>query len=88
MFNKERDIKSKSEALTEAKQIAKHFNCSQKSDEWLECLRKVSAKDLNEQPIPLTVATLGTEYLPVSAHQAFQTKQFNKGLYEISYKSN
>ncbi|CAG2120037.1 unnamed protein product, partial [Medioppia subpectinata] len=27
-----------------------------------------------------TVPTLGTEYLPVSAHQAFQTKQFNKDL--------
>ncbi|CAG2116510.1 unnamed protein product [Medioppia subpectinata] len=27
-----------------------------------------------------TVPTLGTEYLPVSAHQAFQTKEFNKDL--------
>ncbi|CAG2107546.1 unnamed protein product [Medioppia subpectinata] len=82
MFNKDRDITTAPEALTEAKQLAKHFNCSQTPIEWLECLRQLDAEELNNAPIgaAFIVATLGTEYLPVSAHQAFQTKQFNKDL--------
>ncbi|CAG2106736.1 unnamed protein product, partial [Medioppia subpectinata] len=78
MFNKDRDIKTAPEALNEAKQLAVDFNCSKTSVEWLECLRQLNAEDLNEHiGEGFTVATLGTEYLPVSAHQAFQTKQFN-----------
>ncbi|CAG2169387.1 unnamed protein product, partial [Oppiella nova] len=78
MFNKDRDVKTKSEAFAEAKQMAKHLNCSE--NEWLECLRKVDAEDLNKVQLGMTVATLDTEYLPVSALKAFQTQKFNKDL--------
>ncbi|CAG2122956.1 unnamed protein product, partial [Medioppia subpectinata] len=82
MFNKDRDLKTAPEALTEAKQLVAHLNCSQTPIEWLECLRQLDADEINVDALSsgVTAATLGTEYLPVSAHQAFQTKQFNKDL--------
>ena len=78
MFNKDRDIRTKSEVLGDAKNLAKHLNCSE--NEWLECLQKVDANHITEATvIGTTVATLDTEYLPVSAHTAFETLKFNKG---------
>ncbi|CAG2166663.1 unnamed protein product [Oppiella nova] len=78
MFNKDRDIRTKSEVLGDAKNLAKHFNCSE--NEWLECLQKVDANDLKEVIMAATMATIDTEYLPVSAHTAFETLKFNKDL--------
>ncbi|CAG2173673.1 unnamed protein product, partial [Oppiella nova] len=78
MFNKDRDIRTKSEVLGDAKNLAKHFNCSE--NEWLECLQKVDENDLKNVIMATTMATIDTEYLPVSTHTAFETLKFNKDL--------
>jgi len=78
LYNKDRDVLSKSEALIQAKQLAKALNCTD-SKQWLECLRKVDSKELAKQNF--TVYPLsGTEFLPFMTQKAFKQKIFNKSI--------
>ncbi|CAG2178280.1 unnamed protein product, partial [Oppiella nova] len=76
MYNKDRDVISKSEALTKAKHMAQQLNCSD-ADDWLRCLRGVGAHEFLNFETYLTFPVLGTEYLPLSAQQAFMDNKFN-----------
>ncbi|CAG2106632.1 unnamed protein product, partial [Medioppia subpectinata] len=75
MYSNSRDPISTGEALQSAKDMAKHFNCSE-SEEWLHCLRELPADRLQTSTIFPTFPVLGTEYLPISAQKAFAEKTF------------
>ncbi|CAG2176983.1 unnamed protein product, partial [Oppiella nova] len=79
LYNKDNDVVSKAEALSRAKQIAKQLNCSETED-WLQCLRKVDANELSKYSRNPTYPVLGTEFLPISAQKAFETKKFNSDI--------
>ncbi|CAG2177880.1 unnamed protein product, partial [Oppiella nova] len=76
MYNKDRDVISKSEALKEGKQKAKDLGCSE-SEDWVQFLRNVNPRELVDGNKPVTFPVFGTEFLPLSAQKAFQTNQFN-----------
>jgi carboxylesterase type B len=70
-------------ALIQSKQMAKSFNCSD-DHQWLQCLRDVDPKELtlymNLQPYPLH----DSQFLPMSAQQAFKTHDYNTGIVVIT----
>ncbi|CAG2182728.1 unnamed protein product, partial [Oppiella nova] len=76
LYNKDRDVISKSEALASAQKLAEQLKCNT-SEQWIQCLRGVDAKEflkaesLDEYPVE------GTEFLPISVQKAFETKKFN-----------
>ncbi|CAG2111165.1 unnamed protein product, partial [Medioppia subpectinata] len=80
-YNPDRDPVNTTEALFMAKQFAKSMNCTDEQ-KWLDCLRGIDAQalikgfDTNVQIFPI----LGTEFLPMSAQQAFKQVSFNKDL--------
>ncbi|CAG2117036.1 unnamed protein product, partial [Medioppia subpectinata] len=77
MYNKDRDVISRAEALADGKRIAKELGCSKDMD-WIQFLRTVEAKDLVKMVNYNTYPVLGTEFLPLSAHNAFnENKIFN-----------
>ena len=78
MYNKDRPVLSANESLAMGQYMATQQNCST-SEEWLKCLRSVDAKDIVSGTL-LTYPVLGTEFLPISAQKAFETKKFNSGL--------
>ena len=73
--------KSANEALQEAKQLAKHFNCSD-DHKWLECLRGIDAQEFISEKSPSP--TGATEFLPLSAQQTFKGNNYSKGRYLCS----
>ena len=79
-YGKDREPLSKSEALNRAKQMAKQLNCTD-SKQWLECLRKVDAKDVNALQTALldTFPITDTEFLPFSTNHSFRNRKFNQG---------
>ncbi|CAG2113622.1 unnamed protein product [Medioppia subpectinata] len=79
MYNKDRDVNSKAEAIAEGKRVAKELGCSEGAD-WVQYLRTVEAKDLVEKANPLTYPVLGTEFLPLSAHKALHDNQYNNDI--------
>ncbi|CAG2170116.1 unnamed protein product, partial [Oppiella nova] len=79
MYSKDRDVISKSEALTKAKHMAQQLNCSD-ADDWLRCLRGVGAHEFLNFETSLTFPVLGTEYLTLSAQQAFMDNKFNSDI--------
>ncbi|CAG2108782.1 unnamed protein product [Medioppia subpectinata] len=76
MYNKDRDVISKDEAITEGKRIAKELGWSEDMH-WIQYLRTVEAKDLVEKARGMTFPVLETEFLPLSAQKAFH----NNNLY-------
>ncbi|XP_054165719.1 acetylcholinesterase-like, partial [Oppia nitens] len=78
MLNKDRDSVTTDEALDMNKQMAHKLNCS---DNWLDCLRKVSPElILNVWKTPFTLPLIGTEFLPVRAQKAFQKHTVNSDI--------
>ncbi|CAG2172985.1 unnamed protein product [Oppiella nova] len=75
LYNKDRDVITKSEALAQAKGLAKQLKCSE-SEDWLEFLRKVDAKELVKYANPTNFPLVGTEYLPLPTQQALQDKLY------------
>ena len=73
---------SKTELILVGKQMATDFNCSE-SEDWLQCLRSIDAKEFNKYTKSITYPVLGTDFLPISAQKAFQEMKFNSGLNEI-----
>ena len=76
--NKKTPILTKAQALSQAKDTAKHLNCS--DNQWLDCLRRVDAKLLNSQHRMHPYAIHGTEFLPFTAQEAFKAHSYNSGI--------
>ncbi|XP_054165679.1 cholinesterase 2-like [Oppia nitens] len=84
MYNKDRDPVNKTEGLNFATKLAKNFNCSI-NDDWLQCLQKVNATELVNKmfairDITVTYPVVGTEFLPLTARQAFEHNLFNSDI--------
>jgi hypothetical protein len=78
MYNKDRDVISKPEALASAQKVAEQLKCNT-TEQWIQCLRGVDAKEfLKTESFP-TYPVEGTEFLPISEQKAFETKKFNSG---------
>ncbi|CAG2103293.1 unnamed protein product, partial [Medioppia subpectinata] len=72
-----------SESLAESTHIAKTLNCSTSAgnaDHWLDCLRKVPAKEFQRFTSQFTFPLEGTEFLPLSIQQAFNQSKYNQDL--------
>ncbi|CAG2177705.1 unnamed protein product, partial [Oppiella nova] len=74
--NKDRDPVNKTEALNMAKELSKQLNCTEGED-WLKCLRGVDPSEFAALYKKPTYAVFGTQYLPVSAQNAFENNNFN-----------
>ena len=68
---------TKSHAFTQAKDFAKHFNCT---EQWLNCLRRVDSQSINTHTTLWPRAIVETEFLPLMPQNAFQTKNFSAGI--------
>ena len=84
LYNKDKPVISPSDALREAKNLARSLDCKVKT--WLKCLKRKNYKDImakgfkyNQNFIPL-----GIDFIPVPPQKAFNEYLFNKGLYFIS----
>ncbi|CAG2117816.1 unnamed protein product, partial [Medioppia subpectinata] len=66
-------------ALSQAKQMAKAFNCSDDS-QWLDCLRHVDAKQLTKYMALKTNPIVGSQFLPLNAQNSFQTHNYSTGI--------
>ena len=82
LYNKDRDVISKSESIQLGKQMAKDYNCSE-SEDWLQCLRSIDAKEFNKYTKTITYPVLATHFVPISAQKAFHENKFNSGLNQI-----
>ena len=80
MFNKDRTLVSKNEALKVSKDMAKRLNCTDDKT-WLKCLRNVSPREvIDNYFIPLIAPIIGTDFMPHLAQKAFNENDFNKSL--------
>ena len=80
LFNKDRPIVTKTEALIAAKDMAKRLNCNDDKT-WLKFVRNVKPSEvLDNYDVILTNPVIGNEFLPELAHKAFNEVNFNKGL--------
>ena len=75
LFSKTDQTYFPDKALKLAKDTAKQFNCT--DNKWLNCLRKVDAKDLADKGG--WTATQQIEFLPFTTSEALKTDKFNKG---------
>ncbi|XP_054165717.1 cholinesterase-like [Oppia nitens] len=75
MFYKDRYPINKTDALNNAKQMARSLNCTE--THWLQCLRTVEPKQLVQLEKTVTFPLIGTDFLPVSTQKAFQTHAVN-----------
>ena len=65
MYNKDRDVISKPEALASAQKLAEQLKCNT-TEQWLQCLRGVDPKEFIKIVSFLTYPVEGTEFLPIS----------------------
>ncbi|CAG2111665.1 unnamed protein product, partial [Medioppia subpectinata] len=79
LYNKDRDVFNKTEALSLAKFMAKDQKCNETKD-WIQCLRRVDAKDLVKYEAHDTYPLFGTEFLPIPTRQALHDKKFNSDI--------
>ncbi|CAG2168479.1 unnamed protein product, partial [Oppiella nova] len=83
LFSKNRPLITKTEAISDAKQLADHFNCT--DDKWIQCLRGIDATLIQDYHIQTNNtyhinAIIGTDILPYSAQVAFEKKEFNRDI--------
>ncbi|XP_054166242.1 acetylcholinesterase-like, partial [Oppia nitens] len=72
-------------ALSASEKMAKHFNCTvdsnqeavNRSNKWVDCLRKVDSKLINQYPYPGLFPLDGTEFLPLTAQEAIKQHKYN-----------
>ena len=88
LFSKDRVPISYDEALNDAKQLALKVNCTDEK-QWFACLRKANVKDIidnykNNKEVQFPVYR--TEFLPISANEAFAQGKYNKGIMMMSFK--
>ena len=76
MYNKDRPVITKEEALIKAKDFGKEVGCD--GEQWLQCLRKLDAESLETLQIFYPVDN--TEFLPLTAQKAYEQGKFNKGV--------
>ncbi|CAG2117445.1 unnamed protein product, partial [Medioppia subpectinata] len=76
-YNMDKEVVNKTEALSQAKAMAKGLKCNETED-WIQCLRRADPKDILKYENPIaTYPTFDTEFLPIRAQTAFNTKKFN-----------
>ncbi|CAG2103294.1 unnamed protein product [Medioppia subpectinata] len=72
------------ESMAESTHIAKTLNCSisgaGNADHWLDCLRKVAAKEFQRFGSQFTFPLEFTEFLPLSIQHAFSQSKYNQNL--------
>ncbi|CAG2169660.1 unnamed protein product, partial [Oppiella nova] len=78
--DKKAGVLSKEKALTEAQQMAKSLNCTD-GKLWLDCLRKVDAKTVNDYKDLDIFPIYGTQFLPLNAQQSFITHNYSAGTF-------
>ena len=78
MYYKERDVINTTEAILNGQHLAEQLNCNS-SENWLQCLRGVDAKEFLKYEALMTYPVEGTEFLPISEQKAFETKNFSSG---------
>ncbi|CAG2119629.1 unnamed protein product [Medioppia subpectinata] len=77
MYNKDRDVVNKTEAMALGKTIAAQLKCNETED-WIQCLRRADPKDILKYENPIgSYPVFGTEFLPIRTQQAFNEKKFN-----------
>ena len=76
MYNKDRPVISKEEALNKAKNFAKTLNCP--GETWLQCLREKDPEQI-QTGFEVVYPIDGTEFLPLTARKALEQGNFNKG---------
>ncbi|CAG2113216.1 unnamed protein product, partial [Medioppia subpectinata] len=79
MYNKDRDVVNKALALAQGKVLAKQLKCNETED-WIQCLRRADARDIVKYGNSMPYLVLGTEFLPISAGQAFREKKYNSDI--------
>ncbi|CAG2168169.1 unnamed protein product [Oppiella nova] len=79
LYNKDRDVISKQEALASAQKLAEQLKCNT-SEQWIQCLRGVDAKEFLKTESLYVFPVEGTEFLPISIQKAFETKKFNSDI--------
>ncbi|CAG2121084.1 unnamed protein product, partial [Medioppia subpectinata] len=75
LFNR-KDSHTKAKGLAEARRMANRFQCTDDKT-WLDCLRKVDAKEVHDYADITVGAMIGTDYMPVVAQEAIKTGKFN-----------
>lgn len=70
------DTNSKTQAMNEAKEMAKHFRCTDDKT-WLQCLRNVSADQLHGYTAVSVGALVGTDFMPIPTQDAFAQNKYN-----------
>ena len=76
MYNRDRPILNKDEALIKAKDFAKSVNCL--GETWLQCLRQLDPDQI-ELKFGIVYPVDGTEFIPLTARKAFEQGKFNQG---------
>ena len=76
-LNKQVPLQTKSQALKIGQDMAGHFNCS--GAQWIECLRKVDAKELSTYNVKLYPIP-ETDYIPSLPQVAFDRHQYTSGM--------
>ncbi|CAG2103598.1 unnamed protein product [Medioppia subpectinata] len=81
---KGKEVYSKTDAINEAKQMARQLHCGKIGDysiEWLNCLRNVNLRKLLMMvDTPIQPIVEGTELLPMIAQKAFIGQDYNRDL--------
>ena len=73
-----KEIHTKAKALAEAKEMGKHFKCTDDKT-WLECLRKVDANEIHDYGALTVGAMVGNAFMPLNAQEAFKQGKYNTG---------
>ncbi|CAG2176867.1 unnamed protein product, partial [Oppiella nova] len=71
-----KEIHTKAQALAEAKEMGKHFKCTDDKT-WLDCLRKVNANEIHSYTQLNVGPLVGTAYMPLTAQEAFKEGKYN-----------
>ncbi|CAG2113084.1 unnamed protein product, partial [Medioppia subpectinata] len=75
--SKERDVVNKTEAISQGKAMATQLKCNE-TENWIQCLRRADANDILKCETQFPINPLfETEFLPITAQQAFDQKKFN-----------
>ena len=76
--NKKTPLLTKAKAESQSREMGKHFNCT--DSQWLDCLKKVDPKLLNNYTNFRTYVVYETEFLPLNAQNAFKAKNYSTGI--------
>ncbi|XP_054161576.1 acetylcholinesterase-like [Oppia nitens] len=79
MFNKDRDVISKQEALQASREMADTLNCTD-DGQWVQCLRRVSPDELLKHNGFLTQPIFDSQFLPFRTQSALAKNLYNSDI--------